>query len=80
MFASNLTTVCPIHDLAIPRLVLGEAPERMCEGEGHRVGQVKDAILDRFWTRARRDALSLCNHWRALRDSNPCFRRERAMS
>jgi hypothetical protein len=25
MFASNLTTVCPIHDLAIPLLVLGEA-------------------------------------------------------
>jgi hypothetical protein len=35
-------------------------------------------ILAIHWTRRWRTALSSWNYWRALRESNPCFRRERA--
>jgi hypothetical protein len=38
------------------------------------------SILDTDWTQTLRVQLSRCPIWRALRDSNPCYRRERAMS
>jgi hypothetical protein len=36
-------------------------------------------LLDIRWTPSAESMLSHCNHWRSLGDSNPCFRRERAL-